>query len=153
MFLYDLASSQCCLCSQETVFTAAPKITDSRSCKTPSPGSSGELCRADDPTWEARCTVAAMASASAELSLSGSKAPMWKPVVPSLTVSTRPPVEDTTGTVPYCMACSWIRPQGSNLQEHSGSCGKERETTAHAMRWLYRVEEALVVRVRLPAHL
>jgi hypothetical protein len=42
---------------------------------------------------------------------------MWNPVVPSLTVSTRPPVEDTTGTVPYCMACSWIRPQGSNLQE------------------------------------
>ena len=31
----------------------------------------------------------------------------------SFTVSTRPPVDDTRGTVPYCMACSWIRPQGS----------------------------------------
>lgn len=34
----------------------------------------------------------------------------------SLTVSTRPPVDETMGTVPYCMACSWIRPQGSKRE-------------------------------------
>ena len=43
-------------------------------------------------------------------------APMWKPVTPSLTVSTRPPVDATMGTVPYCMACSWMRPQGSKRE-------------------------------------
>ncbi|PNH11443.1 U4/U6.U5 tri-snRNP-associated protein 2 [Tetrabaena socialis] len=45
-------------------------------------------------------SVAASASASASSSLSWLSAPMWKPVTPSLTVSTRPPVEATTGTVP-----------------------------------------------------
>mmetsp|Transcript_11706 Transcript_11706/g.32895 ORF Transcript_11706/g.32895 Transcript_11706/m.32895 type:complete len:239 (-) Transcript_11706:762-1478(-) len=58
--------------------------------------------------------AAAMASTSSSSSSSGSMAPMWKPVTPSFTVSTRPPVVATTGTVPYCMAWSWIRPQGSN---------------------------------------
>jgi hypothetical protein len=36
--------------------------------------------------------------------------------MPSFTVSTRPPVEATSGTVPYCMACSWMRPQGSKRE-------------------------------------
>ena len=52
-------------------------------------------------TCEARLMVAATASASSGVSLSASRAPMWKPVTLSLTVSTRPPVEATTGTVPY----------------------------------------------------
>lgn len=73
-------------------------------------------CRPRAHTCAARPMVAAIASASAGDSLSGSKAPMWKPVVPSFTVSTRPPVEETTGTVPYCIACSWMRPQGSKLR-------------------------------------
>eukprot|EP00955_Chlamydomonas_euryale_P055451 356123-Chlamydomonas_euryale.AAC.13 len=64
-------------------------------------------------TCAARSMVAATASQSSMVRLSGSSAPMWKPVTPSLTVSTRPPVDDTSGTVPYCIACSWIRPHGS----------------------------------------
>ena len=37
------------------------------------------------PTWVARLMVAATASASSGSRLSGSRAPMWKPVTPSLT--------------------------------------------------------------------
>ena len=48
----------------------------------------------------ARFMVAATASASSSRSASGSMAPIWNPVTPSLTVSTSPPVEETSGMVP-----------------------------------------------------
>mmetsp|Transcript_11386 Transcript_11386/g.39597 ORF Transcript_11386/g.39597 Transcript_11386/m.39597 type:complete len:256 (+) Transcript_11386:193-960(+) len=67
-------------------------------------------------TSAARTHVATIASTSSSRRSSGSIAPMWKPVTPSFTVSTRPPVEDTTGTVPYCIAWSWMRPHGSKRE-------------------------------------
>mmetsp|Transcript_13070 Transcript_13070/g.41290 ORF Transcript_13070/g.41290 Transcript_13070/m.41290 type:complete len:272 (-) Transcript_13070:28-843(-) len=80
-------------------------------------------------TATARFTVAARAAASAGTRRSGSKAPMWKPVTPSLTVSTRPPVEATIGTVPYCMAWSWMSPQGSKRE------GTRMKSAPAVMRW------------------
>lgn len=50
-------------------------------------------------------TEKARLSASSGRRRSVSKTPIWKPVTPSSTVSTRPPVEATSGTVPYCIAC------------------------------------------------
>ena len=56
-------------------------------------------------------------------STSGSSAPMWKPVTPSLTVSTSPPVDAQMGTVPYCIACSYARKGGGGLVKGRGDKG------------------------------
>lgn len=46
-------------------------------------------------------------------------------VVRTLTVSIRPPVEETTGTVPYCIACIWIRPHLQSHRRNSERVGGE----------------------------
>ena len=68
------------------------------------------------------------ASASSSSRSSASMAPMWKPVTPSLTVSTSPPVEATSGTVPYCQAEGWGCGGGKCAQ--AWACGRERGVRA-----------------------
>lgn len=89
-------------------------------------GSAPNACTVHPMTPQAHRTALPSAPASASVRRSGSMAPIWKPVTPSLTVSTRPPVEATRGTVPYCGSGGGAGGEGEAGAARAGRRGGDR---------------------------